>query len=64
MAQMNVAQFATELGLPATLLLEQLRAAGVTRSSPRTALTEQDKTQLLDYLHRSTGRRKPGRRSP
>ena len=28
MAKMNVAQFATELGLPVALLLEQLKAAG------------------------------------
>jgi hypothetical protein len=28
MGKMNVAQFATELGLPVELLLEQLQAAG------------------------------------
>jgi translation initiation factor IF-2 len=56
MAQMNVAQFATELGLPATLLLEQLQAAGVSKAlAESTVLTEQDKTQLLDYLRRVHG---------
>jgi translation initiation factor IF-2 len=56
MAQMNVAQFATELGLPAALLLEQLQAAGVSKAlAESTVLTEQDKTQLLDYLRRVHG---------
>ncbi len=55
MGQMNVAQFAGELGLPATLLLEQLRAAGVNKAASEDLLTEQDKTQLLDYLRRAHG---------
>ncbi|PIQ12331.1 MAG: translation initiation factor IF-2 [Hydrogenophilales bacterium CG18_big_fil_WC_8_21_14_2_50_58_12] len=55
MGQMNVAQFAGELGLPATLLLEQLRAAGVNKAASEDSLTEQDKTQLLDYLRRAHG---------
>lgn len=55
MAHMNVTQFATELGLPAALLLEQLRAAGVNKSQSDDLLTEQDKAQLLDYLRRSHG---------
>ena len=55
MGQMNVAQFAGELGLPATLLLEQLRAAGVNKAVSEDLLTEQDKTQLLDYLRRAHG---------
>jgi len=55
MAHMNVTQFATELGLPAALLLEQLRAAGVNKSQSDDSLTEQDKAQLLDYLRRSHG---------
>lgn len=56
MAQINVTQFAKELGLPPTLLIEQLQAAGVTRAlTTDTALTEKDKTQLLDYLRQSHG---------
>lgn len=55
MAQMNVAQFASELGVPAALLLEQLNAAGVTKSVAEDTLTEHDKTQLLQYLQRSHG---------
>ena len=55
MGQINVAQFASELGLPATLLLEQLRAAGVNKTTADDSLSEQDKTQLLDYLRRAHG---------
>jgi len=55
MGQMNVEQFAEELGLPAALLLEQLRAAGVEKTLANDALNEQDKTQLLEYLRRVHG---------
>ena len=56
MAQINVTQFAKELGLPPALLIEQLQAAGVTRAlTVETSLTEKDKTQLLDYLRQSHG---------
>jgi translation initiation factor IF-2 len=56
MAQINVTQFAKELGLPPALLIEQLQAAGVKRAlTADTALTEKDKTQLLDYLRQSHG---------
>jgi len=56
MAQTNVVQFAKELGLPAAMLLEQLQAAGVGKKLVEdTMLTEQDKTQLLEYLRRVHG---------
>ena len=56
MAQINVTQFAKELGLPAALLIEQLQAAGVKKAlAEDTPLTEKDKTQLLDYLRQSHG---------
>ncbi|MDO8891060.1 MAG: translation initiation factor IF-2 [Sulfurimicrobium sp.] len=55
MAQNNVTQFATELGLPAATLLDQLRSAGVNKNTSEDLLTEQDKSQLLDYLRRSHG---------
>jgi len=56
MAQINVTQFAKELGLPPELLIEQLQAAGVARALVAdTSLTEKDKTQLLDYLRQSHG---------
>ena len=51
MAQINVTQFAKELGLPIELLVEQLQTAGVNKKlAEDTVLTEKDKTQLLDYL--------------
>ncbi len=56
MAQIKVQEFAQELGLQPELLLEQLRAAGVTKAlTPDAALTEKDKTQLLDYLREAHG---------
>ena len=56
MAQLNVSQFATELGVPPKQLIEQLKAAGVSKKfAAETALTETDKTQLLDYLRQSHG---------
>ena len=56
MAQMNVTQFAKELGLPIELLIEQLQTAGVKKKlADDTVLTEQDKTQLLEYLRQAHG---------
>ncbi len=56
MAQINVTEFATQLGLQPALLIEQLHAAGVKKVlTEQTPLTEKDKTQLLDYLRQSHG---------
>jgi translation initiation factor IF-2 len=56
MAQINVTQFAHQLGLPTGLLIEQLEAAGVKKAlAEDTPLTEKDKTQLLDYLRQAHG---------
>ena len=56
MAQINVTQFAQQLGLPTTLLIEQLQAAGVKRALEEDSpLTEKDKTQLLEHLRKSHG---------
>ena len=55
MAQMNVEQFARELKLDPSRLIEQLQAAGVNKRQAEDLLTEQDKTQLLEYLHRVHG---------
>ena len=55
MEQMTVTQFAGELKMPAALLLEQLKKAGVSIADANDRLTEQDKTKLLDYLRRSHG---------
>jgi translation initiation factor IF-2 len=55
MAKSDVTQFAEELKLPVTLLLEQLNAAGVKKKAGEDAVTEQDKTRLLDYLREMHG---------
>src|SRR4029079_16446071 len=56
MAQMNVSQFAKELGLASAMLLEQLQAAGIGKAlADDTILTGHHKTQLLDYLRRVHG---------
>jgi translation initiation factor IF-2 len=55
MAQTSVAQFASELKVPPSVLLEQLRAAGVDKKQPDDALSEQDKSRLLEYLRKSHG---------
>ena len=43
MASNNVAQFATELKMPAELLLKQLNEAGVEKSSVEDKLSKDDK---------------------
>ena len=55
MTQMSVEQFANELGLLPTVLLEQLQAAGVKKMLIKDNLTEKDKAQLLDYLRKAHG---------
>ncbi|MCL2830969.1 MAG: translation initiation factor IF-2 [Betaproteobacteria bacterium] len=50
MAQLSVAQFANELKMPAPALLEQLKKAGLDKAHDNDLLSEQDKSQLLDYL--------------
>jgi translation initiation factor IF-2 len=52
---MNVEKFAKELKLSPDLLLEQLKAAGVYKTAAEDAITETDKTQLLDYLRKMHG---------
>jgi translation initiation factor IF-2 len=55
MGKLNVAQFATELGLPVALLLEQLQSAGIPKQNDADAVSEADKTQLLGHLKKSHG---------
>ena len=59
MEQMSVNQFAGELKMPAAVLLEQLKSAGVDKSGPNELLTEQDKARLLEYLRRAHGDTQP-----
>ena len=55
MAHTSVAQFASELKVPPSVLLEQLRAAGVDKKVPEDSLSESDKSRLLEYLRRAHG---------
>src|SRR5207247_11106219 len=54
-AQTSVAQFASELKVPPSVLLEQLRAAGVDKRVPEDSLTDSDKSRLLEYLRKTHG---------
>ncbi|HEU0219762.1 MAG TPA: translation initiation factor IF-2, partial [Gallionella sp.] len=62
MGKMNVAQFATELGLPVALLLEQLKAAGVSKKQESDSVSEKDKAQLLEHLRQAHGAEKPAKK--
>ena len=55
MASTNVETFAAELKVPADVLLEQLRAAGVNKRSSADSLSEADKEQLLNALRAAHG---------
>jgi translation initiation factor IF-2 len=55
MSATTVSQFAVELKMPVTALLEQLGKAGVGKEGVNDALTDQDKARLLDYLRRAHG---------
>src|SRR5262245_60114522 len=56
MAKLSVTQVGEQLGLPTTLPIGQLQAAGIKRAlRDDTQLTEKDKTQLLDHLRKSHG---------
>ena len=51
----TVAQFAVELKMPANVLLEQLRAAGIDIRSVNDPVTDADKAKLLESLRRAHG---------
>ncbi|HLV29161.1 MAG TPA: translation initiation factor IF-2 [Burkholderiaceae bacterium] len=51
----TVAQFADELKMPANVLLEQLRGAGVDIKSVDDPVTEADKAKLFESLRRARG---------
>ncbi|ALX83098.1 translation initiation factor IF-2 [Achromobacter denitrificans] len=55
MSSNTVAQFATELKMPANVLLEQLRSAGVDLKSVDDSVTDSDKAKLLESLRRAHG---------
>ena len=55
MTSTTVAEFANELKKSTDTVLEQLKAAGVSKASASDALTEADKQQLLNHLKASHG---------
>lgn len=59
MALMTVSEFASELKMPVSDLLDQLAKAGVQKQTPEDVVSEQDKSRLLDYLRKSHGEAKP-----
>ena len=62
MGKLNVAQFATELGLPVALLLEQLKAAGIAKEQESDPTSEKDKAKLLEHLRQSHGAEKSAKK--
>jgi translation initiation factor IF-2 len=55
MSSTTVAEFANELKKSADVLLDQLRSAGVTKTSDSDTLNDADKQKLLSYLQASHG---------
>ena len=55
MSTTSVAKFAAELKLPAEVLLEQLKGAGVVKTSVEDLLTDDDKEHLLSALRKAHG---------
>jgi translation initiation factor IF-2 len=62
MGKLNVAEFATELGLPVALLLEQLQAAGISKKQESDPMSEKDKAKLLEHLRQAHGGEKPAKK--
>ena len=55
MTSTTVAELANELNKPTSLLLEQLSAAGLSKSSGADVVTESDKQALLNHLKAAHG---------
>jgi translation initiation factor IF-2 len=55
METFTVKKFATELGLPVNLLIEQLKSAGVSKAKSEDDISEEDKSALLKYLRNEHG---------
>jgi translation initiation factor IF-2 len=62
MSSTTVAEFAAELKKSTETLLEQLKSAGVAKSSESDKLTDADKHSLLNYLQASHGTASPERK--
>jgi translation initiation factor IF-2 len=62
MSSTTVAEFATELKKSTETLLEQLKSAGVAKTSASDSLSDADKHSLLSYLQTSHGTAAPERK--
>jgi translation initiation factor IF-2 len=62
MSSITVAEFATELKKSTDTLIEQLKSAGVAKSTASDVLTDGDKQKLLGYLQASHGTAAAGRK--
>jgi translation initiation factor IF-2 len=62
MSSTTVAEFANELKKPTAILLEQLKAAGVSKTSATDSLSDADKQRLLGFLQASHGTASPERK--
>ena len=56
MPEILISKFAKEIGLPAELLLEKLKAAGINKSGQSDSLSQKDKMKLLDFLRGSSSK--------
>ena len=54
MSEILISKFAEEIGLPAELLLEKLKAAGIDKSGQSDSLSQKDKMKLLNFLRGSS----------
>ncbi len=59
MSETTVKQLASVIGIPADRLLTQLRQAGVEVRDEESAITEQEKQRLLEYLRSTHGKEAP-----
>ena len=57
MTEVTVKQFADVVGVPTDRLLVQLGEAGLTVGDENSTITDSEKTQLLDFLRQSHGKR-------
>ena len=60
MSDVTVKQFAEVVGVPTDRLLVQLGEAGLTVSDENATISDTEKTQLLDFLRQSHGKRAKG----
>src|SRR4030067_1610865 len=54
--QKTILSFAADLGMHVNLLLHQFASAGIEKRAPDDAVSEQDKSCLLDFLRKAHGR--------